>query len=192
MDILKKFFKKNKNKHLISTKENTSIRSSAEIVNMSQKPENISIGNNTVIKGKLLIFPHAGKIQIGDDCILNHNSEIWSGEDVKIGNRVLIAHNVNIIDTNAHPTDYNLRHTHYKNIIEDGFSHDKENEVNKNIKSKKIIIEDDVWIGIGAFIGKGVKVGSKSIISPMSYVINDIPDNSIVSGNPAKVIRTID
>ena len=37
-----------------------------------------------------------------------------------------------------------------------------------------------------------VKVGSKSIISPMSYVINDIPDNSIVSGNPAKVIKTID
>lgn len=53
-------------------------------------------------------------------------------------------------------------------------------------------IGDDVFIGHGAIILPGVTIGSKVIVGAGSVVARDIPDNSVVAGNPARVIRTLD
>ena len=52
----------------------------------------------------------------------------------------------------------------------------------------KVVIEDDVWIGSNAIILKGVHVGFGSIIGAGAIVTKDVPEGSIVAGNPAKVI----
>lgn len=52
-----------------------------------------------------------------------------------------------------------------------------------------IIIEDDVWIGTGAIILKGVKVGTGSVIAAGALVIKNVPPYSIVGGVPAKVLK---
>lgn len=54
---------------------------------------------------------------------------------------------------------------------------------------EKILIEDDVWIGAGVIILRGVKIGKGSIIGAGSVVIKSVPPYAIVSGNPAKIIR---
>ena len=54
------------------------------------------------------------------------------------------------------------------------------------------VIGDDVYIGAGARILGGVKIGNNVIIGANAVVVDDVPDNSIAAGAPAKVVRKID
>lgn len=55
-----------------------------------------------------------------------------------------------------------------------------------------VIIRDDVFIGRGATILPGVTIGPRAIIGAGAVISRDVPPNSVVAGNPAKVIRTLD
>lgn len=98
-------------------------------------------------------------------------------ESIIIGNRVLIAHDVNIHDGTAHSVDPEERHAHYKHIIEAG--HPTKKEDLPGISSAPIVIEDDVWISFGVTILKGVKIGHGSVIAAKSIVTKDVPPNSL-------------
>jgi maltose O-acetyltransferase len=159
----------------------------ATIENLSGNAHLINIGENSVIRGELLIFAHAGKIEIGKDCYLGEDSRIWSADSIKIGNRVLISHNVNIHDTNSHSLNSVLRHKHFIKLMSEG--HPIVNDV--DINSKAIIIEDDVWVGFNSTILKGVRIGKGAVVAACSIVTKDVPELVIVAGNPAKVIKKI-
>lgn len=58
--------------------------------------------------------------------------------------------------------------------------------------TKRISVGNDVFIGLGAVILPGVNIGNKCIIGANSVVTKDVPDNSIVGGNPAKIIKSTD
>ena len=55
-----------------------------------------------------------------------------------------------------------------------------------------VIIGRNVWIGGGAVINPGVKVGDNAVIASGAVVTKDVPDNAIVGGNPAKIIKYVD
>jgi putative colanic acid biosynthesis acetyltransferase WcaF len=52
-----------------------------------------------------------------------------------------------------------------------------------------IVIEDDVWVGAGAFIGPGVTVGRGAIVGARAVVMKNVPSGKVVVGNPARVIK---
>jgi acetyltransferase-like isoleucine patch superfamily enzyme len=56
---------------------------------------------------------------------------------------------------------------------------------------KPIVVEKGVWIAAGAIIIGGVTIGEHSVIAAGSVVTKDVPANSLVGGNPARVIRSI-
>ena len=91
----------------------TKFTRTAKVENISGKKENIFIGSEVLIEGRLVVFNNGGKIEIGNNTYIGVNSNIWSGESVKIGNNVLIAHNVNIIDTNSHEINHIERIENY-------------------------------------------------------------------------------
>jgi acetyltransferase-like isoleucine patch superfamily enzyme len=159
----------------------------ATVSNLSQQQNLITIGKDSVIRGELVIFAHSGKISIGEGCYVGDGTRIWSSESINIGNRVYIAHNVNIHDTNSHSIDANLRSQHFYAIMSIG--HPKENIF--DIKASPVVIDDDVWIGFNSTILKGVKIGSGSVIAACSVVTKDVPSNVIVAGNPAKIVKSI-
>ncbi len=167
--------------------DSVKILPTAKIENLANKPSLICIGKNSVLRGELLIFAHAGEIQIGEDCYLGEGSRIWSSESVKIGNRVYISHNVNIHDTNSHSLNPQLRHEHFMEIISTG--HPQVNNV--DIQSQPVRIEDDVWIGFNSTIFKGVTIGKGAVIGACSVVTKDVPEFVVVVGNPAKVIKKV-
>jgi acetyltransferase-like isoleucine patch superfamily enzyme len=56
---------------------------------------------------------------------------------------------------------------------------------------KPILIGDNVWLGYGVVVMKGVTIGDNSVIGINSVVIKDIPSNVVAAGNPCKVIKAI-
>jgi len=114
-------------------------------------------------------------ISIGADSGLS-GTVICAAISVIIGENCLIGADVQIFDTDFHTLESeNRRH---------------ENSSNKII-SKPISIEDNVFIGAGSKILKGVTIGRNSVIGAGSIVSKDIPADSIAAGCPAKVIGTI-
>ena len=103
-----------------------------------------------------------------------------------IGNRVLIAHDVNIHDSNAHSRDAGERHQHYRHILEKG--HPLSWDDMPGVKSAPIIIEDDVWISFGVTILKGVRIGAGSIITANSIVTKDVPPHVVYRNNIVPVV----
>jgi len=57
------------------------------------------------------------------------------------------------------------------------------------LRSSPVVIEDDVWVGHGATILKGVKIGKGAIVAAGAVVTRDVESYSIVGGVPAKLIR---
>lgn len=157
----------------------------SKIMNMSNKNNNIKIGRGGHVRGELLVYPYRGKIEIGDDCYVGEGTRIWSEKRISIGNRVLIAHDVDIHDCNDHPVEKSARHNHFLSIIREGFSKDFD------LNGQEICIQDDVWIGFGACIMKGVTIGEGAVIAAHAVVTRDVPSGVVVGGNPAHIIKTI-
>ena len=151
------------------------------------KVENIIIGEHSHIRGELFTFAHGGRIIIGDYCYVSEETRIWSAKEIRIGNRVLISHNVNIFDSDTHPVDDPVaRHQQFKDIITTG--HPREIDLNE----QPVIIEDDVLISCMSIILKGVTIGKAAVVAAGAVVTKDVPPYCVVAGNPAQIVRRIE
>ena len=122
------------------------------------------------------------KIKIGDDVGMS-GLIIACAESISIGNRVMIGANVTISDTDSHAINYQYRHPKYFGI---------DNNFIEPVKTKKIIIEDDVFIGMHSLILKGAFISKGSVIGAGSIVTGYIPPNVIAAGQPARVVKKIE
>jgi acetyltransferase-like isoleucine patch superfamily enzyme len=165
--------------------EKSKFASSARVHNMQGESDSITIGSNSVIAGELLIFRHGGRITIGDWCYIGEGTRVWSSCSIKIGDRVLIAHNVNIFDSRTHPINPRERHAHFREIKDHG------HPLKINLGEKPVTIADDAWIGANATILRGVTIGTGAIVGAGSVVTGDVAPFMIVSGNPAHVVRKL-
>lgn len=156
----------------------------AIVNNFQRNIESITIGENTHIRGFLQVFAYGGQITIGNLCYIGENSVIWSGENIRIGNNVLISHGVNIIDTNSHEMDSIERRNGYFNLLTNGHPHER-----GSIITSPIVIMDDAWISFNCIILKGVTIGKGAIVAAGSVVTKDVPDYAVVAGNPAKIVK---
>lgn len=155
----------------------------AKIENLSHNKAAIKVGMKSHILGELRVFPHGGKIEIGDFSYIGSGSKIWSMSHIKIGSRVQVSHNVNIHDNISHSLSAAERHTHFAAITTS--MHPK---VLNNVPSMPVFIEDDAWIGFNATILKGVSIGRGAVVGACSVVTKSVPDFAIVVGNPARII----
>ena len=149
----------------------------ARIENLSGVPGRIAVGPNTVIRGRLQTYQHAGEIRIGSWCYLGHRSEVWAMSAVTIGDRVLISHGVNINDGSGHSMDPAERAAHYRAILTTG--HPWTADELPGVTSAPIVIEDDVWINFGVTILRGVRIGARSVIAAGAVVTKDVPPDTL-------------
>lgn len=121
---------------------------------------------------KLFADRSKARISIGNHTRV-HGSCIHAYEYIEIGARCLIAANCQIMDGSGHDASF-------KQV---------ENRVNTTGKTKPVIIEDDVWLGTGAIILPGVRIGKGSIIGAGSVVSKDVPPRSLAAGVPARIVQ---
>ncbi len=100
---------------------------------------------------------------------------------VFIDDDTMFGFNVTIMDSNFHDIDPNKRWL---------LPNSKEGGV--RVKSAKVVIGKNCWIGSNSMILKGVHLGENSIVGAGSVVTKSFPKNVIVAGNPAKIIATLD
>lgn len=105
-------------------------------------------------------------IEIGKNCGFS-GTIIGCAKYIRLGDNVRCGANTMITDTDWHTDD-----------IRTG-------------KDKEIIIEDNVWLGYGVKVLKGVHIGKNSLIGACSIVTRDIPANVIAAGNPCKIIKEL-
>ena len=151
--------------------------------------DRIAVGAHSFIRGRLLTYGHGGRISIGQWCYVGVRSEIWSMDSVTIGDRVLIAHDVNIMDGTAHSLDARQRHAHYRHILERG--HPRSSDALPGVSSAPVIIEDDVWISFGVTILKGVHIGAGSVIGTGAIVVDDVPPGVLYKCEVRPVLRRL-
>ena len=157
----------------------------ARVRNIRGDRDCIAVGANSIIRGELLTFAHGGKIEIGTWCYVGEDSRIWSAALVQIGDRVLIAHSVNIFDNLTHPLNPAERHKQIQEMFTTG--HPQQLDLDE----RPVKVEDDAWIGAGAFVMRGVKIGARAIVAAGSVVTKDVAADAVVAGNPAEVVRSL-
>ncbi len=167
----------------------SAIAPEAAIENIRNDKKYIRIGEHSYIRGRLLTYGHAGEIDIGDWCYIGARTEIWSMCKVTIGNRVLVSHDVNIIDGSSHSMDPQERHQHFKAILLKG--HPSNPSEVPGIQAAPIVIEDDAWISFGVTILKGVTIGARSIIAAGSIVTKDVPSDCLYRSRVEPVITPL-
>jgi acetyltransferase-like isoleucine patch superfamily enzyme len=158
----------------------------AEIANHQYNRSKISIDSGSHISGTLLVFGYGGEIKIGKNCYVGDHSRIWSGEKIEIRDNVLISHGVNIMDTNGHEIDHELRAEGYVKVFEHGTKF-----LLNRVITAPITIHNNVWIGFNSIILKGVTIHEGAIISAGSVVTKDVPPFVLVAGNPAVVKKQL-
>jgi acetyltransferase-like isoleucine patch superfamily enzyme len=122
-----------------------------------------------------------GAIEVGDDSILV-GAVFMCAKSIRIGRRVVVSYNVTIADSDFHPRDPELRRA---DAIANAPGGDRTHR--PAVIARPVAIDDDVWIGIGAIILKGVRVGRGARIGAGAVVTKDVPPGATVIGNPARV-----
>lgn len=159
------------------------VHKTATIRNKSGNKAAIRIGPGSHVCGNLTVWNNGGRIEIGANSFIGECTRIYSVKSVKVGDHVQIAHNCNIFDSNVHSLDHLQRRKEFEQYLFKGLSklHD--------LREANVEIEDDVWIGAGSFVLKGVKIRKGAIVAAGSVVTKDVPAFAVVAGNPAKLIE---
>jgi acetyltransferase-like isoleucine patch superfamily enzyme len=142
-------------------------------------PAGIEIGENTLVMhhAELHVYnfrnlPHAG-IRIGRDSLIGEFNVLRGQGGITIGDRVYTSPLVQLAAVNhvfADPA---------RPFVEQG------------ITAEGITVEHDVWIGAGAIITDGVRIGQGAVVAAGAVVTRDVPPHTVVAGVPARVVKTI-
>ena len=129
------------------------------------------IGQDSVIEPPFRCV-YGENIFIGDHVYLNFSCVILDSNRVRIGDHVMIGPNVQIY-TAAHDINAKARIQGWE-------------------VAKPINIADNVWLGGAAILLPGVRIGRNAVVGAGAVVTRDVPPNTVVAGNPARVIREIE
>lgn len=120
----------------------------------------------------VLVARYGGSIEIGDGTGIS-GSTIYAMDRIIIEKNVLIGGNCKIIDNDFHPLHDKYRHPQ---------------DITK-IKHKPIYINDGCFIGANTIVLKGTNLGKNCVVGAGSVVSGTFPDNVIIAGNPARIIK---
>jgi acetyltransferase-like isoleucine patch superfamily enzyme len=119
-------------------------------------------------------YLEAPELTIGDGTFIGNQCSFRVARSIRIGKNCMLAGRVSVVDCDGHPLDAESRRagnsTPYADVL-------------------PVVIGDDVWIGTGALVMKGVQIGDRTVVAARSIVTKDVPPDTVVAGAPAKVVK---
>jgi acetyltransferase-like isoleucine patch superfamily enzyme len=138
-------------------------------------PAHIEVGSDVLVfPGAILLSYLGGRIVLGDGSHLHERVTITAQSSVVLGERVMVSRNVHISDHDHRFDDPDVP------IMDQGMR-----------PSRPIVIGDGAWIGHGAVVLPGVRIGRNAVVGANAVVTRDVPDRSVAVGQPARVVRTV-
>lgn len=139
------------------------------------------LGSGVRLSGKSSITfgrpePTLPELLIGDGSFIGHGCGFHIAKSIRLGRHCLIASGAVVYDMDGHPTDALRR---------------RAGEPTPPEAIAPVVLGDDVWVGTGATILKGVTVGDRAIIAARAVVTSDVPPDCIVAGNPARIVKHV-
>ncbi|MFZ1502300.1 MAG: sugar O-acetyltransferase [Nitrospira sp.] len=129
-----------------------------------------SVGEGTVIMPDFTC-DYGYNIRLGRNVFINYHCIFLDCASIEIGNDVQIGPSVQLY-TAQHPLDAEVRRSGLESAL-------------------PIRIGNDVWIGGGSVVLPGVTIGARSVVGAGSVVVHNVPPDSLVVGNPARMVRTL-
>jgi acetyltransferase-like isoleucine patch superfamily enzyme len=159
--------------------------------NVAENKVYLEINENSIVNGDFIFEIQEGKISIGSRTFIGGGLFICI-DGIEIGDDVMIAWGCTFIDNNSHSVVWSER----KNDVLDWKKGLDENKIGaykdwSNVKRAKIKIKNKVWIGFNSIILKGVSIGEGAVVAAGSVVTKNVPDWTIVAGNPAVIVKEI-
>ena len=142
------------------------------LLDASGSEAGITLGNDVIVSRNCVVQAKTASVVIGDRTDIGCNVVITSSGGIEIGHSVLIAGNCYIGGGR-----YNMDRTDIP-MMDQGL-HTK----------GPVVIEDDVWLGAGATVLDGVRIGKGCVVGAGAVVTKDLPAYAIAVGTPAKVIK---
>jgi acetyltransferase-like isoleucine patch superfamily enzyme len=159
-------------------------RISADQIPYITGPVRVELGSDIRISGLIVISPSTHRatpplLKIGNGCFIGHHANFSIGNRIVVGNYVSIGSGSFISDTEGHVRTEAADRPAWETPAGEG-------------DTAEVVIEDHVWIARDCMILKGVRIGARSILGSGSVVRSDIPPDSVVMGNPARVVKRME
>lgn len=151
------------------------------------KPRNLKLTGQHIIAGNYLHIicnpqqpvnftcwqskQHQGQITLGNYCLISPGVCLASAEQINIGDNCMLAAEVYISDCDWHGIYNRIRPFRC---------------------SAPVTLHNNVWVGLRAIIGKGLTIGENSVVGAGAVVVEDVPANVVVAGNPAKIVKHLE
>lgn len=174
------------------------------------KMTGVQYGKHLLLKGVPVIFNKSGaKLTIGEECIIKSSflsnlvglysrtiivtrtseaeirigdhvgisgATIYARKKIVIGDYTNVGGNVKILDNDFHPIEIEARNA----------------DIKEKIGTKPVVIGKNCFIGCNSLILKGTELGDGCVVGAGAVVCGKFPPNSVIAGNPAKIVRTIE
>ncbi|MFA6260423.1 MAG: acyltransferase [Bacteroidia bacterium] len=143
-----------------------------------------TLGGKSIFEGNFFFDKPGALIEVGDRTFIGGGTKLIAANNIRIGSDVLISWNCTIADHNSHAINFEER----KNDVVNWGSGEKDWS---KVRIEKVIIQDKAWIGFNSIILKGVTIGEGAIVAAGSVVVKDVAPFTIVGGNPAQHIKSL-
>ena len=143
------------------------------------------LGDTVILEGSLHFERSGAQIRIGSRTFIGSATKIIAANEVVIGDDVLISWGVTIVDHDSHALDFSRRSSDVSEWYQGrkDWSH---------VSVAPVMIGNKAWLGFDSAILKGVRIGEGAVVGAKSVVTKDVEPWTVVAGNPARVIRTLE
>lgn len=155
----------------------------------SQQQPGLSIGAASgCYDNPCFITGPAGQIKVGDFSVLNATKLICNRR-IDIGSHCMLAWSSIVTDTWLDSN--HLTATQRRALLEQA-AHSPTRYLTPGTEPQPVVLEDNCWLGFGAVVMPGVRIGRGAIVASKTIVLQDVPAYTIVAGAPARIVRHLE